>query len=121
MNNENWKFEATTEPSASSQRAERIPARSLVGHEILIISTTFVDGQAAAAVRKTNGGELFWFYTGTVVREQLDNTRLPTWATMQMRRGTKHPFFYKLNFAETTGAQRIAPTLEETLCKLKTL
>ena len=111
MRDENWKFEATAvataEPSADSQRAERIPARSLVGHEILIVSTTFVEGKLAACFRTTNAGDLFWFYTGTVVREQLDNTRLPTWGVLRMYKGTKHPFFYKLAFAETIKVERI--------------
>jgi hypothetical protein len=121
MNDANWKFEAIAEPSASSQRADGIPARSLVGAEILIVSTTFVGGKLAACFRTTNAGDLFWFFTGQIVREQLDNARLPTWATMRMYKGTKHPFFYKLVFAETTGVERIAPTLEDTLCQLKSL
>jgi hypothetical protein len=120
MRDENRKFETTTEPSTSGQRAVRIPARDLVGHEILIISTVTVDGKFAAAFRKTNGGELFWFYPGLVVTEQLQNTRLPVWAKMTMRDGRKHSY-YMLTLAETTGVERIAPTLEETLCQLKSL
>lgn len=114
VNDENWKFEASTEMSPSSQRADRITARSLVDRNILIISTTFVDGRFAAVIRKTNGGELLWFYPGKVVTEQLNNTRLPTWATMQIIEGKNFPY-YKLTLAETANVERIAPWKLQTL------
>jgi hypothetical protein len=108
---------------ADGQRAERLPARRLVGCPLLCVMTMNVDGKLAVVFRLRNGGDCYWFHVGTVVAEQLRTTRLPTWAMMQMYKGTKHPFFYKLNFAQTTSVERIKPCSEplqqsgETSCK----
>lgn len=115
-------FPATATASfASEPPAEFIQARQLVGHAILIVATgrDIARNRPIAFVRQTNGGELLCFRTGQVVTEQLQNVPLPVWAVMTMVEGKKHPYYW-LILAETIKVERIAPTLEETLCILKT-
>ena len=91
----------TREPES----AEAIRARKLVGRKMLIVSAgPNVCGKPIAFIRKKNGGKLFWFYVGLVVAEQLQNARLPVWATMRMVEGNKHAY-YLLTFAETIHAK----------------
>jgi len=109
---------------AAEPLCEFIQARQLVGQAILIVGTARDCGRPIAFVRKQNSGKLFAFYVGQIVSEQLRSVRAPTWATMQMVKSTKHPFFYKLFFAETTNVERIKnkcseplPQSGETPCK----
>jgi hypothetical protein len=110
--------------------AEKISAKEALNEPLLFMERAWCckgGGYPVVFVRRENGGKLYEFRTGVVVTKQLEEARLPTWATMRMVKGKTY-HYYKLDMFETVSVERTdilsgstapLPTPAKDLCKQK--